>query len=187
MALEFDPAKFMANPSEEALQYLKKDDLISLAKHLELAVKKAWRKQEIRNVIVKHLVSLKLFEESALSDFVEMPDSETRKLELELEFRKLEMLEKEKEREMLEREKEREMLEKEKEREMLEKEKEREMLEREREKEREVELAKQKLDYELEMKRLELGGKIGLGQPQTSSSHFDITKYIKLVPPFPGN
>jgi hypothetical protein len=54
--LDFDQAKFLLEPSEEALQDLKKDELIALAKHLDLKVKKAWRKQEIRSIIVKYLV-----------------------------------------------------------------------------------------------------------------------------------
>lgn len=56
---------------------------------------------------------------------------------------------------------------------------------REREKEREVQIEKQRLDHELEMKKLEMQEKLGFSHPISSSSvKFDVSKYIKLVPPF---
>ena len=61
---KFDPEQFMLEPSENAFYDLKKDELISLAKHLKLEVKKGMRKHQIQDVIVKHLVSLKVFEEA---------------------------------------------------------------------------------------------------------------------------
>ena len=42
---QFDAEKFMSEPCEDTFYDLKKDDLISLAKHLKLEVKKALRKQ----------------------------------------------------------------------------------------------------------------------------------------------
>ena len=64
-----------------------------------------------------------------------------------------------------------------------------EMEEREREKERErqerIEIEKEKLEFQFKMKELELQDKI---KPKTlpldSSKTFDVTKHIRLVPPF---
>jgi len=78
----------MLAPSEEAFDKLKKDDLLSLGKHLNLEVKKSMRKDAIQHIITKHLVSLKIFEGSVLESLI-TSDVEVRKLELELERRKL--------------------------------------------------------------------------------------------------
>ena len=45
------------------------------------------RKHHIQNIIVKNLVSLKAFEETAL-ETVETSDSELKKLQLQLEFKR---------------------------------------------------------------------------------------------------
>ena len=89
--------------------------------------------------------------------------------------------------EMEEREKEKQ---REMEREKLEHEKLRlEMEEREREKQRErqerIEIEKEKLEFQLKMKELELQDKIKpKSLPLDSSKTFDVTKHIRLVPPF---
>ena len=84
--------KSLSEPCEDTFYDLKKDELISLAKHLKLEVKKAMRKHQIQNIIVELLVSLKVFEETVLEK-VETSDSELKKLQLQLEFKKLEMQE----------------------------------------------------------------------------------------------
>ena len=89
---KFDPEQFMLEPSEDAFYDFKKDELISLAKHLKLEVKKAMRKHQIQDIIVKHLVSLKVFEEAVLETY-EAFDSEEKKLQFHLELKKLEMQE----------------------------------------------------------------------------------------------
>lgn len=113
---------------------------------------------------MKHLVSLKLIEGSVLESLAssDTSDIEIGKLELELELRKFDA---QKEWELRELEfKEREL--------------------REREKEREVQIEKQRLDHKLEMKKLEMKEKLGCSHPIPSSSvKFDVSKYIKLVPP----
>ena len=48
MTQHFDPAQFMLAPSREAFDNLKKDDLLSLGKHLNLEVKKSMRKDVIQ-------------------------------------------------------------------------------------------------------------------------------------------
>ena len=53
------------------------------------------------------------------------------------------------------------------------------------EQERQERLEQQRLEHELEMKKLELGVSGGSNHSVSgSSSNFEVTKYIKLVPPF---
>lgn len=154
----------MHSPGQEVFDSSLKDELITLGKHLHLEVKKSMSKDQIQEIILQHLVSLKLFGISVLESRL-MPDVQLRKLELQLELKKLEM---QKEQELRERELQ---------------EKERDRLERE--KERELRLEKQRLDHELELEKLELEEKLGLSHAGTSStSNFDITEHIRLVPPF---
>ena len=136
MMQPFNPEQFMLVPCQTTFENLKKDDLLSLGKHLKLDVRKAMRKDVIQHIVMKHLVSLKLFEGSVLESLAssDTSDIEIRKLELELELRKLDA---QKERELRELEfKERGL--------------------REREKEREARIQKHRLDHELEMKKLEM-------------------------------
>ena len=105
------------------------------------------------------------------------------KLELEKEKLAFEEREREKQREMEERQKE-----KQREMEEREKEKQREMEEREKKKHREmlkeIELEKERMHYDIKMKELELSSK---SMPPVSfdpSKVFDVTKHIRLVPPF---
>ena len=79
--------KSLSERCEDTFYDLEKDELISLAKHLKLEVKKAMRKHQIQNVVVEHLVSLKVFDETVL-ETVETSDSELKKLQLQLEFKK---------------------------------------------------------------------------------------------------
>ena len=57
MTQQFDPGQFMLAPSQEAFDNLKKDDLLSLGKHLKLEVKKSMRKDLIQHIIMKHMIS----------------------------------------------------------------------------------------------------------------------------------
>ena len=145
------------------------------------------REQEIERQI--EIEKMKLEREERIR--LETLEREKQKLERE-ERIKFETLEREErmhkqrlEMEEREKEKQREM-----EREKLEHEKLRlEMEEREREKERErqerIEIEKEKLEFQLKMKELELQDKI---KPKTlpldTSKTFDVTKHIRLVPPF---
>ena len=83
---QFDPEQFILEPREDAFYELKKDELISLAKHLKLEVKKAMRKHQIQDIFVKHLVSLKVFEEAVLETY-ETFDAEDKKLQFQLELK----------------------------------------------------------------------------------------------------
>ncbi|KAK2548086.1 hypothetical protein P5673_031786 [Acropora cervicornis] len=80
---QFDTEKFMSEPYKDPFYVLKEDELISLAKHLKL---------EIQNIMVEHLVTLKVFEGTVL-ETVETSDLELKKLQLQLEFKTLEMQE----------------------------------------------------------------------------------------------
>ena len=106
--------------------------------------------------------------------FEEREREKQRELEERLAKEKLDMEEREKtkQREMEEREKE-----KQREMEEREKEKHREML-------KEIELEKERMHYDIKMKELELSSK---SMPPVSfdpSKVFDVTKHIRLVPPF---
>ena len=79
-----------SSPSQEVFDSLSKDELITLGKHLDLEVKTSMRKDQIQEIILKHLVGLKLFDISVLESRL-TPDVELRKLELQLELKKLEM------------------------------------------------------------------------------------------------
>ena len=61
-----------------------------------------------------------------------------------------------------------------------------EMEEREKEKERQIQIEREKIkfDTELRMKELEMQNMTVKRQPLESGIHFDITKHIRLVPPF---
>ena len=154
--MSFDLDKFTAEPSVELLNLGKKTDLLNLAKHYKLSeIKSSMRKHEIKNILVHYFVDEEIFNENALSLIVDIQSvSSSRELELKFQIRQLEIQEREKEREWKEREKEREREEREKEREFQLRMREIEMQER-------ANQLKQKIEY-----------------------NFDITKHIRLVPPF---
>ena len=116
---QFSVDKFMLEPDQDVFDCLKKDDLIALGTHLNLNVKKSWRKVDIQKVIVKHLISVDVFDESSLSSYCVASDIEMKKLELsaQIELKKLENEREREEREERERERERDREEREKERE----------------------------------------------------------------------
>ena len=154
--MSFDLDKFTAEPSVELLNLGKKTDLLNLAKHYKLSeIKSSMRKHEIKNILVHYFVDEEIFNENALSLIVDIQSvSSSKELELKFQIRQLEIQEREKEREWKEREKEREREEREKEREFQLRMREIEMQER-------ANQPKQKIEY-----------------------NFDVTKHIRLVPPF---
>ena len=163
--MSFDLDKFTAEPSVELLNLGKKTDLLNLAKHYKLSkIKSSMRKHEIKNILVQYFVDEEIFNENALSLIVDIQSvSSSKELELKFQIRQLEIQERQKERER-ERERERE------EREEREKERERE----ERQKERE---------FQLRMREIEMQERAN--QPkQKIEYNFDVTKHIRLVPPF---
>ena len=77
---------FIRDPSLDKLNRLRKDELMEAARRLELGVRPAMRKTEIRRVILEHLVDNDICEESALDDVEEIMMSAA---QLELEKTKI--------------------------------------------------------------------------------------------------
>ena len=205
--MSFDHQAFITAPSQELLDLAKMSDLLSdlldIAAHYELTtVNKSMFKQEIKNILVQFLVDKEILDSSALSlVLVTQTGLQMRALEIQkqIELEKL-RLEQEKLRMEQERQMQKERMEMEErvqrermEMEEREKEKERqmqkermEMEEREKEKERQIQIEREKIkfDTELRMKELEMQNMTVKRQPLESGVHFDITKHIRLVPPF---
>ena len=207
MSIDID--KFTAEPSVELLNLGKKTDLLNLAKHYKLSeIKSSMRKHEIKNILVQYFVDEEIFNENALSLIADVQSvSSSKELELKFHIRQLEIQEREKERKW-EREREseeREEREKEREREERERKKEKEKgkrervgkrkgkrreregkrkgREREKEREREREEREKEREFQLRMREIEMQGRAN--QPkQKIEYNFDVTKHIRLVPPF---
>ena len=164
---EFDPQVFMVEPNQSTFNQLRKDDLMSLGKHLKLEMRSSMRKREIQKLVMEHLVHVtKSFEQSVLSTYTQesstTPEvSSTPSIEGENE------VEGQKDKEKQWR----------KEQEEIAWQREREKREWEHE-EREFRLKEQ----EVESQKLQI-------QSQSKSTresipHFDVTKHIRMVPPF---
>ena len=181
--MSFDLDKFTAEPSVELLNLGKKTDLLNLAKHYKLSeIKSSMRKHEIKNILVQYFVDGEIFNENALSLIVDVQSvSSSKELELKFQIRQSENQEREKEREREEREKERE---REREREREEREEREKEIEREREREREKREEREKeREFQLRMREIEMQERAN--QPkQKIEYNFDVTKHIRLVPPF---
>ena len=185
----------------ELLNLGKKTDLLNLAKHYKLSeIKSSMRKHVIKNILVQYFVDEEIFNENALSLIVDIQSvSSSKELELKFQIRQLEIQEREKERERErerereereEREKEREREREREERKEREKEREREREEREKEREREREREEREREerekereFQLRMREIEMQERAN--QPkQKIKNNFDVTKHIRLVPPF---
>ena len=179
--MSFDLQAFIAAPSQELLNLAKKSDLLDIAAHYELTtVNKSMLKQEIKNILVQFLVDKEILDSSALSlVLVTQTGLQMRGLEIQrqIELKKLRLEQEKLKMEMDERVKEQER--------QMQKER-MEMEEREKEKERQMQIERDKLkfDTELRMKVLEMQNMTVKRQPLDSGAHFDITKHIRLVPPF---
>ena len=187
--MSFKLENFVAAPSMELLNLAKKTDLINIADHYALiSVKPSMLKHEIKNILIKFLVDEEILDPSALSSIlITQTDLQLRELEIQrqIQLEKLKLEQEERIRvEQLERE-ERvrvELLERE---ERMQKEKiEREEKERQLQRERlEMEEKEKERQYNLRMKELEMQDKVKT-KPLDLGSHFDVTKHIRLVPPF---
>ena len=196
--MSFKLENFAAAPSLELLNLAKKTDLLSIADHYALtSVKPSMLKHKIKNLLIKFLVGEEILDPSALSSIlVTQTDLQLRELEVQrqIQLEKLRLEQGEKIRvEQLEREER--QLERE---ERMQKEK-LEMEEREKEKERQIQrerlemeerIQKEKLEqaekerrYNLRMKELEMQDKAKI-KPLDLGTHLDVTKHIRLVPPF---
>ena len=188
--MSFDQKTFLAEPSQEKFNLAKKSDLLNLASHYQLPeVKSSMRKQEVKNILTQYLINEEIFDESALYLIVEShSDSKLRELEIKLKLEEMQdrKLEREREERQLERKRERQkeerqwQIEREKEERQLEREKEDRQLEREKE---ERQLEREKLEFQIKMRELEVRERVNQIESR-KSSHFDVTKNIRLVPPF---
>ena len=148
----FDPEEFLKRPPQEILDTLRalsltRDELVVLARHLEIEPKTSSTKPEIRQLILPVLITKNIVGEESDEKTEEKENTETSTMmvktrnydqEFELEKLKLQMEAKRQEREHIEKlEKMRiEKEERERERERQEKERERERQERERERDK---------------------------------------------------
>ena len=205
----FDPEEFLKRPPQEILDTLKalsltRDELVVLARHLEIEPKTSSTKPEIRQLILPVLVTKNIVGEESdekteeKENTEEKEDTETStmmvktrkydqefeleklKLQMELEKMRLEREEKEKERQERERErqeKERERERQEREREEKERERERQERERERqEKERERERQEKERERERQERERESARQI---QEREKERQFELEK-LKL-------
>ena len=167
----FKLENFVAAPSMELLNLAKKTDLLNIADHYALtSVKPSMLKHEIKNILIKFLVDEEILDPSALSSvLITQTDLQLRELEIQrqIQLEKIKLEQEERIRvEQLERE---ERMQKEK----LAMEKQKLEME-EKEKERQ---------YNLRMKEIEMQDKVKT-KPLDLGTHFDVTKHIRLVPPF---
>ena len=169
--MSFQLENFVAAPSMELLNLAKKTDLLNIADHYALtSFKPSMLKHEIKNILIKFLVDEEILDPSALSSvLITQTDLQLRELEIQrqIQLEKLKLEQEERIRvEQLERE---ERMQKEK----LAMEKQKLEME-EKEKERQ---------YNLRMKEIEMQDKVKT-KPLDLGTHFDVTKHIRLVPPF---
>ena len=169
----------MVEPNQTKFDELRKDNLIMLAKHLKLEVRSSMRKRDIQRTVLEHLVNESIFEQAALAKYQITP---TNSAEVETttndNSEELDKVEKDRQwqREQEDRRWQREQEERKWEREKIE-------LEREREREREERQIKLQ-QIELQKLELQVQTKDRQQSESPSSSKFDITKHIRMVPPF---
>ncbi|KAJ8026527.1 Protein split ends [Holothuria leucospilota] len=190
--MPFNLDKFVASPSVEELDSLKKSEIVKVAKHYGIEFQPLMRKDEIKRYVLEYLVDESILPSTVLETAITVPTDNTFELKrLEMEMNKeirLKEMEREREREEREREeREREREEREREMQMQKEKEEREMqMQKEKEK-REMQMQREKeaREHEFRMKQLELGvirgsdPKVGLG-----TGVFDISKHVKFVPKF---
>ena len=189
--MSFKLENFVAAPSMELLNLAKKTDLLNIADHYALtSVKPSMLKHEIKNILIKFLVDEEILDPSALSSvLITQTDLQLRELEIQrqIQLEKLKLEQEERIRvEQLERE-ERIRVEQLEREERMQKEKlamEKQKLEmEEKENERLLQEKEQERQYNLRMKELEMQDKVKT-KPLDLGTHFDVTKHIRLVPPF---
>ena len=180
----FDPEEFLKRPPQQILDTLKalsltRDELVVLARHLEIEPKTSSTKPEIRQLILPVLVTKNIVGEESDEKTEEKEDTETgammvktRKYDQEFELEKLK-LQMELEKMRLETQRE----EKEKERQERERERERQEKERERERERQIQEREKERQFELEKLKLQQSNH-PIGQS------FDVIKNFQAVPSF---
>ncbi|KAJ8048539.1 Protein split ends [Holothuria leucospilota] len=136
----FNLDEFVASPSVEELDLLKKSEIVKVAKHYGIEFQPLMRKDEIKRYVLEYLVDESILPSTVLETAITVPTDNTFELKrLEMEMNKeirFKEMERESEREERERE-EREM--------QMQKEKE----------EREMQMQKEKEEREMQMQRQE--------------------------------
>ncbi|KAJ8017848.1 hypothetical protein HOLleu_44492 [Holothuria leucospilota] len=150
--MPFNLHKFVASPSVEELDSLKKSEIVKVAKHYGIEFQPLMRKDEIKRYVLEYLVDEGVLPSTVLETAITVPTDNTFELKrLEIEMNKeirLKEMEREREREEREERKEKE------EREMqmqIQKEKE------EREMQMQMQREKEAREHEFRLKQLELG------------------------------
>ncbi|KAJ8049936.1 hypothetical protein HOLleu_02905 [Holothuria leucospilota] len=156
--MPFNLDKFVASPSVEELDSLKKSEIVKVAKHYGIEFQPLMRKDEIKRYVLECLVDESILPSTVLETAITVPTDNTFELKrLEIEMNKEVRLKE------------------------LEKEKEKEKEEREMQMQREEKAR----EHEFRLKQLELGvikgsdPKIGL-----DTGVFDVSKHVKFVPKF---
>ncbi|KAJ8033099.1 Protein split ends [Holothuria leucospilota] len=188
--MPFNLDKFVASPSVEELDSLKKSEIVKVAKHYGIEFQPLTRKDEIKRYVLEYLVDEGVLPSTVLETAITVPTDNTFELKrLEIEMNKeirLKEMEREREREEREREeRERERKGKRGKRKQMQMQKEKEEREMQMQKEKEEREEKEAREYEFRLKQLELGvikasdPKIGL-----DTRGFDVSKHVKFVPKF---
>ncbi|KAJ8032107.1 hypothetical protein HOLleu_25529 [Holothuria leucospilota] len=119
--MPFNLDKFVASPSVEELDSLKKSEIVKVAKHYGIEFQPLMRKDEIKRYVLEYLVDEGVLPSTVLETAITVPTDNTFELKrLEIEMNKeirLKEMEREREREERERKKEKEEREMQKERE----------------------------------------------------------------------
>ncbi|KAJ8049037.1 Protein split ends [Holothuria leucospilota] len=181
--MPFNLDEFVASPSVEELDSLKKSEIVKVAKHYGIEFQPLMRKDEIKRYVLEYLVDESILPSTVLETAITVPTDNTFELKrLEMEMNKeIRLKEMEREREREEREREREEREMQKEKEEREMQMQREKEERE-ERERREEKAR---EYEFRLKQLELGVIKGSGtRIGLDTGVFDVSKHVQFVPKF---
>ncbi|KAJ8035092.1 hypothetical protein HOLleu_22203 [Holothuria leucospilota] len=157
--MSFNLDEFVASPSVEELDSLKKSEIVKVAKHYGIEFQPLMRKDEIKKYILEYLVDESILPSTVLETAITVPTDNTFELKrLEMEMNKevrLKELEKEEREMQMQREKE------------------------------EIEMQREAREHEFRLKQLELGvikgsdPKIGL-----DTGGFDVSKHVKFVPKF---
>ncbi|KAJ8035775.1 hypothetical protein HOLleu_19551 [Holothuria leucospilota] len=154
--LELSRNKFVASPSVEELDSLKKSEIVKVAKHYGIEFQPLMRKDEIKRYVLEYLVDESILPITVLETAITVPTDNTFELKrLEIEMNKEIRLKE------MEREREKE------------------------EREMQMQREKEAREHEFRLKQLELGvikasdPKIGL-----DTGGFDVSKHVKFVPKF---
>ena len=106
LRMTFDCEGFIANPSVTTLESsnVRKDDWIKLAVHYDIEYRRVWKKSELKNAVIRGLVSQGVLDDSAFQLCERMDGSSIEIMKLELERDKLRLEDRERERQDRERE-----------------------------------------------------------------------------------